>query len=210
MPGRQRGARGGSGQPDPPLRSVRKNSEADRSFIKDNRTEFRIEDGRLVYTGQSLDFGHPFQLPPEEHRCTWKKIIRDDTGAAVLEDGITGTEPLGWRCPNWGIRLANSRTLHLCIEHVPRGAAGVQAAIKQLLLSAGLALTQKMIDNGLSPATSVKDQTAITTQTLDRIGVRGGVEVSADVKGWELVLKDMLEPGGGNDGGDDAGAEGSE
>jgi len=196
MPGSQRRSSGGG--EDPPLRSTRRNSQADRDFIQDNRYDFRVQDDRLVYTGVPLDFGNPFQLPPDESRCTYSLPIKDDEGKAVL-DANNNMAPLGRRCPNWGVRMAHGRTLHLCIEHVPAGAEGVRRAVKDLLLQASLALTGRMITNGLDPATPVRDQTAITNSTLDRIGVRAGVEISAEIKGYQKVFQDMMENGEDND-----------
>lgn len=182
-------ASGAGGSEDPPVRSPRRNTQKDRDFIRDNKYNFRVVDGFLVYTGEPLDFGNPYQLPPDEFRCTQAQIIRDDEGKPILDP--EGAE-LGRRCPNWGLRIANGRTLHLCLEHVPRGAAGVQAAVKNLMLNAALALTARTLEDGLRDNTPVKDRTTITREVWDRIGVRGGVEISADVKGWKTVLDRMM------------------
>lgn len=196
MPGKARGSRrvvasgsGTGGAEDPPVRSPRRNSQKDRDFIKDNRFNFRVVDGYLVYTGDPLDFGHPFQLPPDEYRCTYETPIRDDEGKPILDPELNA---LGRRCPAWGLRISYGRTLHLCMDHVPRGAAGVQAAVKGLMLNASLAITAATINDALDPETAVKDRTAIMREVLDRIGVRGGVEISADVKGWKAVLDKMM------------------
>lgn len=196
-----------SGGEDPPRKSTRRNTQVDRDFIAGNKYNFRMMDGQLVYTGEPLDFGYPYQLPPDEFRCTFEVLVRDDEGNAVLD---VDREELKRRCPKWGMQIANGRTLHLCLEHVPRGAAGVQAAIKEMMLSASLAVTAAVIKDAKDPKTQPRDRVAIWREMMDRVGVRGGVEISADVALWERVLGEMIaEEGSDGAGRQDPGAEGS-
>jgi hypothetical protein len=94
--------------------------------------------------------------------------------------------------------MAHGRTLHLCMDHVPRGADGVRTAVRDMMLNASLALAGRMIDDALSDGTAAKDAGQLIKDILDRVGIRGGIEISADTRGWQLVLSDMMGGSGGN------------
>lgn len=171
-----------------PIRSTRRNTARDREFIEDNKYHFKVYEGQLVWDGRAEDIGSPFVAAPDEKRCIHDTTRRDDEGKAILDKDL---KELKIRCPKWGMILGDGLgTLHLCAEHAG-GVAGVRRAITERFAAAGDAIAGRLIRIALNEYTADGDAIRAIEKILDRIGVRGGVEVSPDVPGWQKVWQDL-------------------
>lgn len=177
--------------PTPPARP--RNTQADRDFISAHKGVLRVNDnGMLTWDGKPADLdrarlGSPYLLPPADYRCHHERTMRDDAGEPILD---ADSVPLYERCTAWAILGAG-----LCPAHAGRS-GGVAAAVRERFLLAADAVGGEMIALALDRTAADKDRLAAQREVLDRAGVRGGVELTADVPGWTKVLKSLMGDGG--------------
>lgn len=181
------------------------NSLADGDFIREHSRELRIFEGQLVWSGMTVDFGSPYQLPPPDHRCTHATTVRDSEGNAVLNAELA---ELKRQCPKWALRAAfhprrGPTTSLFCIEH-SGGSSAIQNAVREMLLSASPAIAGALIAEATNPDASPADRIKALNSVLDRAGIKVGVEVSPDVPAWQQLFRSWTEGGYV-----DAGTEGS-
>lgn len=173
-----------------PGRPRRRNTEFDRQFIRNNLTEMRVVDGLLVWSGRTEDIGSEYHLPPDDLRCTKLRVMHDDDGGQLLNLNM---EPLRQRCMKWAI--INS---HLCIDHA-QGSQAVQQAVKAKILTAADAIAGALITIALDPQEKAAERIKAISTLLDRAGIRAGVEISGEIKGWQAVLKTLMDDESGDD-----------
>jgi hypothetical protein len=194
MPPRKRAAKAVSGVAKPtPIRSTARNTARDREFIADHAREFKVYEGQLVWSGRAEDIGSPFQLPPDDARCTHTVTRRDDEGKAILDADL---QELKVRCPKWGMILGDGRTtLHVCVDHAG-GLSAVKLAAQERAAAAADAIMGSMVDMALDKNLAPADRIRAGEKVLDRAGIRGGIEVSPDIPGWQKVISDYMAAGG--------------
>lgn len=141
-------------------------------------------DGLLVWSGLSEDIGSSYQLPPDHLRCTKTRIMHDDDGGEILGKDM---QPLRDRCPKWAILNA-----HMCIDHA-QGSQAVQQAVKAKILTAADAIAGALISIAMDEKEKAADRIKAISTLLDRAGIRAGVEISGEIKGWQAVLKNLME-----------------
>lgn len=179
---------------------ARKNSAADRAFIGAalRAGELRIDPDLelLVWSGTAEDIGHPFQVPPDGQRCTKTRPVLDSDGGRVLGADL---KPLLIQCHHWKVDGGP-----LCVLHLG-GMTAMQAAVKEQIATVAPRLAARLIAVAMSEKTGDKEVISSVNSLLDRIGVRGGLDISTDLAPWQKMLQQIT--GGGVPDGPDAGAE---
>jgi hypothetical protein len=166
----------------------RKNRVRDTKFIADHASEMRFTaDGLLVWSGKSEDIGSEYQLPPDEQRCHKLSEIRDNDGQPVLGADM---QPLVERCPRWVMRRAG-----MCVQ-CANGSAAVQNAVRERIVGAADAIVGSLLEIAFNDLVPSADRIRALNSLLDRTGIRPGIEVAPDVKGFQQVLQAMLAEGG--------------
>lgn len=131
----------------------------------------------------------PWKIPPPGKRCVGKAFIRDPDGDYILDKHNNRLMRPCWR---WPIRGAT-----VCLVH----GGGVQrtkkAAIERMALALD-AVTGALIKIALNNESADKDRISAINSILDRVGVRGGMEVDIKDPGYLDVLKGLFEAGKGD------------
>lgn len=170
------------------------NSKTDQAWIEaaSARGELRIiEDDADVpfgiktqYTGNLEDWGSAFQIPNPESRCEGRAYVRDEDGGRIIDaDGRILTRP----CARWRMRGSN-----VCGHHGGLTDGGKAIAQRRLTEAADMAsgrLIRMIEDKNVDPAERLRAINSL----LDRVGIKGGVEVTIETPAWQEMLKDMWE-----------------
>lgn len=143
-----------------------------------------MTDGLLQWSGFTEDIGSPYQVPPDEKRCTYGRILHDDDGGPIL-DAVGAI--LKRRCDAWAMIGTG-----LCIDHA-NGSAAVQNAARQRILAAADAVVGALTAIALDPEEKATDRIKALNSLLDRAGIRGGIEVNGEIKGFEKVLQILMD-----------------
>lgn len=169
------------------------NSAADREFIAAHADQFLHRDGKLVWTGEAIDIGNPYQLPPPHLRCTTERGVRDDEGGAILNKDLL---PLIRRCPNWAMLGADR-----CVDHA-KGSKAVMDEVRKRIASDANAYYAELRRIALNREASDADRIKAINSMLDRGGLKAGIEVSAEKDSWaELYHMITGEESGDGEGG---------
>lgn len=172
------------------------NTKLDQAWIAEHAGELRVIDDdsdvpfgvRLQWTGKAEDWGSPFQLPPEGERCTGRAYVRDHEGRRIIDaDGLVLTRP----CTKWRMK-----GMTVCTHHGGLTDAGLAAASRRLAEASVEAVGQLVyIIN--KEGTEDRDRISAINSLLDRVGIRGGLQVVVDTPEWQSMLKEMWETDGG-------------
>lgn len=139
---------------------------------------------RLQWDGKAENIGSEFFTPTNaENRCTGLAYIRDGEGRHIIDkDGLTLVRPcLGWRIPG----------LTVCVKH-GGGPQHVLAAAKRRLLAAVDPAIGHLINIAVRDGVDPEVRLRAIVQILDRVGIRGGVEVSVETPEWQAMLRDLF------------------
>lgn len=172
------------------------NNTADQKWVAAHLLELKPVDDtdevpfgvRLQWDGKAENIGSEFFTPTNpEIRCTGLAYIRDGEGRHIIDkDGLTLVRPcLGWRIPG----------LTVCIKH-GGGPQHVLAAAKRRLLAAVDPAIGHLINIAIRDNTDPEVRLRAIVQILDRVGIRGGVEVSVETPEWQAMLRDLFGTAG--------------
>lgn len=142
---------------------------------------------RFFFTGEVEDIGSFWQIPDPERRCIGKAYVRDDEGRYVLDrEGVRLSRP----CMSW--RMKGST---VCLKH-GGGTKAARNAAKLRLLAAADSLVGHLLSIAFDKETSAKDRIAAINSALDRCDIKGGVEVSVELKPYERLLAEWVKESG--------------
>lgn len=152
---------------------------------------------KIRWDGDNDDDDSPWKIPPPGRRCRGTAYVRDADGDYVVDrNNVRLTRPC-WRHPIKGATV--------CLAH-GGGVARVRRAAIERLASSLDAVTGALIKIALNENAADKDRISAINSIMDRVGVRGGVEVDIKDPGYLKVLADLFDAPG-EDGQEDDGAE---
>lgn len=201
-------------QPTPPKTKVRGNTKADVEWLEIQLNagrlyEYDTSDGAESPCGARYQWqGYCDEIEPQwfldrargTRRCSSTAVIRDDTGAYVTD---LNDEPLRRPCLFPPVLGANVCRMHGgSTEHIKRGAAIRLAEASNKAADTLIRLTDPTDELGTPVEQKVRVQAA--NSVLDRVGIKGGVEVEVTTPGFKRVLERMFgddseEPDDGSD-----------
>lgn len=172
------------------------NPASDQEWIKAEQANGRmriIEDDldapinvRLQWAGRAHDKGSPYLIPDAANRCSGRSFVRDEQGCRII-DGKGRF--LTRQCLRW-----RTEGLIVCATHGPGVGSGKSAA-QRLLDEAGhmaaLYLMKMAFKKKMEPNARIR----ALKEILDRIGVRGGTEITVSTPQWQDMLREMFESG---------------
>lgn len=178
-------------------------AHADELFIPDEaeRPEGFLYDIHYQWDGYAddldLEFFEQFRRPQAmDRRCNGTAYVRDESGMYVIDND--------WERLRRPCLSAPGRGTTVCHAHgskIPQ----VVAAAKARLAEASEVVALRLI--GLTAARDeedfkirAQDRIAAASAVLDRAGVKGGVELEVTGTGFERVLADLFNTGGGEEG----------
>lgn len=139
---------------------------------------------KIRYTGKRDDEGSPWLIPPNSKRCNGRAYVRDDDGDYIVDlDGERIMRP----CYNWPMR-----GMTVCLYH-GGGVQRVKRKAVERLVSALDAASGALIKIALDEKVDPKVRIQAIKEIMDRVGVRGGVEVDVQAPGYLDVLRDLFE-----------------
>ncbi len=138
------------------------------------------------FAGAKDEPGSPWMVPPKGARCAARAYVRDADGDYIVDEN---DERLQRPCYNWPMRGAK-----VCLHH-GGGVIRVKKKAIERLASSLDAVTGALIKIALDENVNPKDRITAINSVMDRVGVRGGVEVDIQDPGYLDVLKDLFKPG---------------
>lgn len=136
------------------------------------------------WDGDSDDDDSPWKIPPPGRRCRGKAYVRDADGDYVLDrNNIRLTRPC-WRHPMKGMTV--------CLVH-GGGVVRVRRSAIERMASSLDAITGALVKIALNEQVSDKDRISAINSIMDRVGVRGGVEVDLKDPGYLKVLAGLFD-----------------
>jgi len=139
---------------------------------------------KIRWEGAEDDDDSPWKLPPSGRRCAGTAYLRDADGDYVLDrNNVRLTRPC-WKWPMKGTTV--------CLTH-GGGVGRVRKAAIERMASALDAITGDLIKIALNEGAADKDRITAINSIMDRVGVRGGVEVDIKDPGYLKVLADLFE-----------------
>lgn len=179
-------------------------NKVDQRFFEEYGDQLEVLDApedlpwaaRMEFSGNVEELGSIFALPRPEARCVGSAWVRDADGNYVthtIEDpdnpGSTKRVRLQRPCGNWRIRGGK-----VCYKH-GGSVTRVKEAAQIRLLCAADAAAGALVAIALDPAADGKTRVMAINSLLDRVGIRAGIELSADTKGFEKLLQGWLANG---------------
>jgi hypothetical protein len=173
----------------------KRNTQADKTWIAEQKRALRVTpEGLLQWTGRAADIGNPYQMPPDEvgARCLHDRPVVDDEGQNILDaDGLV----LRARCPKWCIPGAA-----FCSDH-SGGRNSAKALAKKLAEDASVQAMGELKAIAFDPLQDADTRLKALNSLLDRAGVKGGLDITLDAKGYEEILDKIIA--GDDDGAND-------
>lgn len=152
---------------------------------------------KVRWTGDDDDDDSPWKIPPPRKRCRGTAYVRDADGDYVLDRNNKRITRPCWKWPMKGQVV--------CLTH-GGGVVRVRRAAVERMASALDAATGALIKIALNENAADKDRIQAIKEIMDRVGVRGGIEVDIKDPGYLRVLADMFEDSEEGDGPEDDGA----
>jgi hypothetical protein len=168
------------------------NTKADQAWIAEHAGELRlIEDDADVpfgvktrWTGKARDWNSPYQIPPDDKRCFGRAYVRDAEGRRIIDaDGLVLTRP----CSKWRMR-----GMTVCTHHGGLTDAGLAVASRRLA-EAAVDAVGHLVHIVNKSTTDDRDRIAAINSLLDRVGIRGGLQVVVETPEWQKLLQDMWQ-----------------
>lgn len=137
------------------------------------------------WEGDDDDDDSPWKIPPPGRRCRGTAYLRDADGDYIIDrNNVRLTRPC-WKHPMKGMTV--------CLTH-GGGVTRVRKAAVERLASSLDMVTGALIKIALNEQAADKDRIQAIKEIMDRVGVRGGVEVDIKDPGYLRVLADLFEP----------------
>jgi hypothetical protein len=165
------------------------NARIDREWMDQHAEELVEVDGlafnaRTQWSGLNKDYGTPWQIPPDDRKCTVTAYVRDYEGSYILD---AKGERLRRPCTRWAIKGGI-----VCVDH-GGGIEHVKAkALERLVLAADSAVG-RLIELATDDTTPAAERIRAINSLLDRAGIQGGMSLEVGSKGFEKVLKTLVK-----------------
>lgn len=145
---------------------------------------------RLVFTGDEREAGSLFVRPSPERQCTGTAWVRDSHGDYVMKRDADGVLSRMQRpCGNW-------RMLGAVVCHKHGGSAPlVKEAAQIRLLCAADAVSGELISIAMDRSQDGKVRVMAINSLLDRVGIKTGLDINIEPKGFETLLKKWMDNG---------------
>jgi hypothetical protein len=137
----------------------------------------------LMFTGTPGEDESYWKLPPEGRRCTGHSRIRDEEGRYIVD---TNGDVLLRPCAKWTILGGK-----VCATH-GGGVETVKAMAKLRLVSAADSLVGALISIALDTKTDAKARVQAINSALDRVGISGTINISAEIPKYKEMLNQMF------------------
>lgn len=142
---------------------------------------------KLRWTGDQDEDDSPWKLPPPGRRCAGKAYVRDVDGDYIVDaNNVRLMRP----CYNWPMR-----GMKVCLKH-GGGVKRVKIKAVERLASSLDAMTGELVKIAMDENNAPKDRISAINSAMDRVGVRGGMEVDIKDPGYLDVLKRVFEKQG--------------
>jgi len=139
---------------------------------------------KVRWSGENDADDSPWKIPPPGRRCKGSAYVRDADGDYVLDrNNVRLTRPC-WKHPMKGTTV--------CLKH-GGGVARVRRSAIERMASSLDAITGALIKIALNESVADKDRISAINSIMDRVGVRGGVEVDLKDPGYLKVLAGLFE-----------------
>lgn len=142
---------------------------------------------KLMYAGDGDSDDSPWKIPPPGKRCNGRAYVRDEDGDYIVDKNRNRIMRPCW---NWPIRGGK-----VCLFH-GGGVVRVRKAAIERMASALDAASGALIKIALNENEESKVRVQAINSIMDRVGVRGGVEVDLKDPGYLDVLKGFFERSG--------------
>lgn len=139
---------------------------------------------KMRWTGDNDEDDSPWKIPPPGRRCRGTAYVRDPDGDYILDaKNNRVTRP----CYNWPMK-----GMSVCLFH-GGGVKRVKMKAVERLASALDAVTGALVKIAMDERVPAKDRISAINSIMDRVGVRGGMEVDIKDPGYLDVLKGLFE-----------------
>jgi len=139
---------------------------------------------KLRWTGDDDEDDSPWKLPPPGKRCVGHAYVRDPDGDYIVD---AKNNRLKRPCYNWPMK-----GMKVCLKH-GGGVKRVKVKAVERLASSLDAMTGALVSIALNEDNAPKDRISAINSAMDRVGVRGGMEVDIKDPGYLDVLKKVFE-----------------
>lgn len=139
---------------------------------------------KLRFSGKRDEEGSPWSIPPGGRRCRGKAYVRDEDGDYIVD---INNERIQRPCYNWPMK-----GMGVCLSH-GGGVTRVKKKAIERLVSALDAASGALIKIALDESIEPKVRVQAINSIMDRVGVRGGMEIDVKEPGYLDVLKNLFE-----------------
>lgn len=139
---------------------------------------------KLQWDGAADTEGSPWMIPPDGKRCVGKAFLRDEDGDYVVDKDNKRIMRPCWSWPMKGMRV--------CLSH-GGGLSAVRRAAENRMASALDAATGRLVTIATDPETSDQDALKAIKELMDRVGVRGAINIDTSQPGWRDVIREAFE-----------------
>lgn len=139
---------------------------------------------KLQFRGKASEEGSPWMVPPEGRRCNGRAYVRDVDGDYIID---SDKQRIMRPCYNWPMK-----GMKVCLFH-GGGVQRVKRKAVERLVSALDAASGALIKIGLDENVDPKVRIQAIKEIMDRVGVRGGIEVDVQTPGYVDVLRKLFE-----------------